>query len=114
MAKPDADPTVTRRQADNVRAAIQTKQIVNRLQDHVDGRVELTPAQVRSAGTLLAKVLPDMSQVTQINEDPTGGKTERELIDAIPEKEAAELLRLLLKRVPGEMARKMVEETGGK
>jgi len=46
------------------RAKIQTSQILNRLYDHFQGKVELTPAQVKSAEILLKKTLPDLSQVT--------------------------------------------------
>jgi hypothetical protein len=37
--------------------------IVNRLSDHVRGKVKLTAAQVRSAEVLLRKCVPDLSAV---------------------------------------------------
>lgn len=49
------------RRQDEVRAQIQAKQIINRLQGHVDGKVELSATQVQAAKILLSKTLPDLS-----------------------------------------------------
>lgn len=49
------------RHDDETRAKIQASQLVNRLQDHVFGKVELSPTQVRSAEILLRKSIPDLS-----------------------------------------------------
>lgn len=46
------------------REKIQTSQLINRLQDHVNGKVELTTAQVTAAKILLGKTLPDLANVT--------------------------------------------------
>lgn len=43
------------------RQKIQTSQLVNRLQDHVNGVAELSQTQVRAAEILLKKTLPDLS-----------------------------------------------------
>lgn len=48
---------------DDVRAKIQTSQIINRLTDHIDGKVELSASQVTAAMGLLKKTLPDLSSV---------------------------------------------------
>ena len=48
------------RHDDETRAKIQAALLINRLQDHVMGEVELDSAQVSSAKTLLNKVLPDL------------------------------------------------------
>jgi len=48
---------------DDVRAKIQGSQLVNRLQDHVLGKVDLTATQVTAAMGLLKKVVPDLSAV---------------------------------------------------
>ena len=45
------------------RERIRTSMIVNRLSDHVFGKVQLSAAQVQSARTLLAKVAPDLQAV---------------------------------------------------
>lgn len=57
-----------------VRAKIQASQIANRLQQHVNGEVELTATQVNAAKILLAKTIPDLSAVTLSNdpENPIG------------------------------------------
>lgn len=54
---------------ERTRAKIQTSQIVNRLQDFVNGAVELSPAQVTAAQVLLRKTLPDLAQ-TEVTGDP--------------------------------------------
>jgi hypothetical protein len=51
------------------RQKIQTSQIVNRLTDHVLGKVELTSSQVNAAGILLRKSLPDLQSTTVTGED---------------------------------------------
>jgi len=48
---------------DEIREKIRASQIINRLQDHVDGTVELSSTQVRSAEILLKKSVPDISTV---------------------------------------------------
>ena len=50
--------TLTKRQTDKARSLIKTSMLVQRLNDHVDGKCELTPAQVRSAQILLDRTLP--------------------------------------------------------
>ncbi len=46
---------------DETRARIQVSQIINRLQNHILGKLELSPTQVRSAEILLKKRIPDLS-----------------------------------------------------
>ena len=48
---------------ERTRKKIQVSQIINRLHKHLDGEVELTPAQVSSAKLLLDKSLPSLSAV---------------------------------------------------
>jgi len=45
------------RHQDMVRQKIQASQIINRLTDHVNGKIELSPAQVSSAKILLDKAI---------------------------------------------------------
>lgn len=59
------------RHDENTRAKIQAALIINRLQDHVMGNVEMDAAQVSSAKTLLNKILPDMKAVE--HSGPDGG-----------------------------------------
>lgn len=48
---------------DDVRAKIQTSQLVNRLTDHALGKVELTATQVRAIEVLIKKTLPDLQAI---------------------------------------------------
>ena len=52
------------RHSDQVRAKIQTSQLVNRLMGHVNGTVELSPSQVTAGLGLLKKAIPDLAAVT--------------------------------------------------
>ena len=57
------------RHQDEVRAKIQASQIINRLQNHLDGNVELSTTQVKAAEILLRKSIPDLS-ATELSTDP--------------------------------------------
>lgn len=46
------------------RQNIQTSQLLNRLNSHANGMVEMTPTQVKAAEILLRKSLPDLSATT--------------------------------------------------
>jgi hypothetical protein len=48
------------RHDDETRLKIQVSQLINRLQDHVLGQVDLTPSQIQAAQILLKKALPDL------------------------------------------------------
>lgn len=52
--------TVKIRHDEETRAKIKTSQLLNRLQDHVLGSVELSSTQVRAAEVVLRKALPDL------------------------------------------------------
>lgn len=45
------------------REKIQTSQLINRLEAHAFGKVELNPTQVRAIEVLLKKTLPDLSAI---------------------------------------------------
>lgn len=47
----------------DVRQKIQASQIINRLSDHLNGKADLSPTQLRAAEILLKKTLPDLSSV---------------------------------------------------
>jgi hypothetical protein len=49
-------------QPEQVRAKIRGAYLIRRLQQHVAGKIKLTPEQVRSADILLRKIIPDLSQ----------------------------------------------------
>ena len=70
---------------DDVRAKIQTSQLINRLTDHALGTVDLSATQVRAIEVLIKKTLPDLSAVTMTGEDggpiETVQRIERHVID---------------------------------
>ena len=53
---------------DKTRAKIQASQIINRLQKHIDGEVDMSASQVTAANILLKKTIPDL-QATQHSGD---------------------------------------------
>jgi uncharacterized protein YjiS (DUF1127 family) len=56
---------------DNWRERIRTSMLLNRLQDHAFGEVELTQSQIKAIEILLRKTAPDLA-ATQIS-GPDGG-----------------------------------------
>lgn len=56
------------RHQDEVREKIRASQLVNRLEDHVLGEVEMTSTQVSAALGLLKKCVPDL-QAMQVSGD---------------------------------------------
>lgn len=53
------------RQQDKTRSAIQTSQLVNRLQGYALGKIdEIEPGRLKAIEILLRKTLPDLSAVT--------------------------------------------------
>lgn len=59
------------RHSDEVRAKIQTSQLVNRLMGHVNGTVELSPSQVTAGLGLLKKAMPDLAAVATTTSEGT-------------------------------------------
>lgn len=62
---------MNKRHQDMVREKIQTSQLINRLQNHVDGETELSTTQLKAAEILLNKSLPNLKS-TEIS-GPDGG-----------------------------------------
>jgi hypothetical protein len=54
---------------DDVRAKIQTSQLINRLESHALGEVELSATQIKAIEVLIRKTLPDLSSV-ELKGDP--------------------------------------------
>lgn len=54
--------------SENTRERIKTTMIVKRLEDHIDGRCELSTTQIQAARILLDRTLPSMSQVEHTGE----------------------------------------------
>lgn len=67
-----------------MRRKIQASQLVNRLNNHVLGKVELSPTQVRAAEILLKKSIPDLSSVEHSTDPdrPVVQKIEMVIVDA--------------------------------
>jgi hypothetical protein len=53
---------------EETRRRIQTTMLVNRLQDHVRGKVKMSPTQVTAALGLLKKTIPDLAAVQLVDE----------------------------------------------
>jgi hypothetical protein len=51
------------------RERIRTSMLINRLQDHVFGRCEMTLSQVKAALSVLRKTLPDLKPIKVVYED---------------------------------------------
>ncbi len=56
---------------DEAREKIKTTQLINRLQNHALGTVEMSPTQVRATEILLKKRVPDLSSVEHSGEVAT-------------------------------------------
>jgi hypothetical protein len=54
------------------REKIKAAMVINKLQDHVEGKIEMTPTQITAAKILLAKVLPDLKQTELMGTGPDG------------------------------------------
>ena len=67
------------RHDEETRARIQVAMILNRLHNHLSGKLKLSPTQVSCAKILLAKVLPDLSSVEMKAEVTTKPPTLEEL-----------------------------------
>lgn len=57
------------------RAKIQTSQLINRLESHILGEVDLKPTQVQAALGLLKKTIPDLAAVTHSGDEEKPLKT---------------------------------------
>lgn len=74
-----APRTVKINHHEETRAKIQTSQLINRLNDHALGTVELGQTQVRAIEILLKKTLPDLTAI-QVSGDEEGGPIKVEII----------------------------------
>lgn len=71
---------------DEARQKIKTTQLINRLQNHALGSVEMSPTQVRATEVLLRKRVPDLSNVTLSGDadNPVVTRVERIIIQPKP------------------------------
>lgn len=81
MANKDADPKLTKRQSENVRARIAKKasELADALIEHALGHREMTPSQVKACQVTLDRVLPTMQAIDQTNHTETPDLTPEEI-----------------------------------
>ncbi len=60
---------LNRHHADEVRAKIQASSIIHRLQEHVNGNIEMTPTQVQAANSLLDRSVAKLQQIQHAGHD---------------------------------------------
>jgi hypothetical protein len=70
---------------EDVRAKIQTSQLINRLENHALGELDLSATQIKAIEVLIRKTLPDLSAVAMTGENggpvETVQRIERVIID---------------------------------
>ena len=68
---------------ESVVSKIQTSQLVNRLQNHIDGKIELQPTQIKAIEMLLARTMPTLSAVEQTTIEPDQKLSEVDILGKI-------------------------------
>lgn len=74
-----AGPKLRRPLAAEVRGRIQAQTLINRLEAHALGKIDLSPTQVRALEVLLRKILPDLQSAELHHHDDTADMSEAEL-----------------------------------
>ena len=77
-------------QTEKTREKIKTTMLVNRLQNHAEGKVDMSATQVKAAGLLLSKVMPDLSAADITHNAPEQTLQEKflALVNQVGEKQA--------------------------
>lgn len=60
---------LNRRHQEMCRDKIRTSQLINRLMNHVQGKIDLSQTQLKSIEILLKKCLPDLKQIEHVGSD---------------------------------------------
>lgn len=60
---------LNKRHSEEVRAKIQASVLIDRMQKHVMGELEMTATQVKAADSLLDRSVPKLSQIQHIGDD---------------------------------------------
>jgi len=91
-------------QTDKTREKIRISMLVNRLQDHVEGKADMSSTQVKAASVLLSKVMPDLSAADITTHEPESTMQEKfhALVNQIGEKQARTIYPDLAIRYLGE------------
>jgi Asp-tRNA(Asn)/Glu-tRNA(Gln) amidotransferase B subunit len=71
------------RHQEEIKTKIQASQLVNLLQNHALGKIEIDQARIQSAKILLDRAIPTLSAVEQTNIDPQESLTEQQLMDRL-------------------------------
>lgn len=61
-----------RRHSDAIRQKIQAGVIVDRLQKHINGEIEMSQTQIAAANALLDRSIPKLSQIQHVGDDNGG------------------------------------------
>lgn len=78
-------PLLRKTRQNEVRLKIKVGWLITRLQMHIDGKVDMSPTQLKAADILLKKILPDLSNVTLENPDGSNifSGIERVIVDQV-------------------------------
>ena len=78
---------LNRMHSEQVRAKIQASVLIDRLQKHVAGEIEMTSSQITAAQVLLDRSVPKLSQIQHTGdpEHPVHAKTTLEVIGVPPQ-----------------------------
>lgn len=63
---------LNRRHSDEVRAKIQASVLIQRLQSHAMGELEMTASQIKAAEALLDRSVPKLSQIQHVGDEEGG------------------------------------------
>jgi len=68
--------------SEQVRAKIQASVLIQRLQGHALGELEMTPSQIKAAEALLDRSVPKLSQIQHVgdSDQPVVHKVVREIV----------------------------------
>lgn len=97
-----AGPKLRRPLADEVRGKIQSIVLIQRLEAHAAGTVDLSPTQVRAIEVLLRKILPDLQSSELTITDPLADLSDAEL---------AARLSATLQALPAELREQVISGT---
>ena len=60
---------LNRHHSDEVRAKIQASNIIHRLQQHIDGEVEMSATQIAAANALLDRSVPKLQLIQHVGDE---------------------------------------------
>lgn len=60
---------INKMHSEQVRLKIQAANLIQRLQDHAMGDLEMTPTQIQAANSLLDRSVPKLSQIQHVGDD---------------------------------------------